>query len=72
MRALRRASTSQNAANWLVDPSWLRAAFLLREAHGLSYDEVARALDTDVGVVKSRLFRARAALREALQEDDDG
>ena len=49
-----------------------RAAFLLREAHGLSYDEVARALDTDVGVVKSRLFRARAALREALVEDDDG
>jgi RNA polymerase sigma-70 factor (ECF subfamily) len=43
-----------------------RAAFLLREVHGLSYDEISRALDIDAGTVKSRLSRARAALQEAL------
>jgi RNA polymerase sigma-70 factor (ECF subfamily) len=45
-----------------------RAAFLLREAHGLSTAEVARALEVEEGTVKSRLSRARAALREALEE----
>jgi len=45
-----------------------RAAFLLREAHGLSYEEVANALEVDVGTVKSRLSRARGALRAALEE----
>lgn len=45
-----------------------RAAFLLREAHGLSYEEVASALNVDLGTLKSRLSRARAALRIALEE----
>ncbi len=45
-----------------------RAVFLLREYHGLEYDEIARALDLDTGTVKSRLSRARAALRDALAE----
>jgi RNA polymerase sigma-70 factor (ECF subfamily) len=43
-----------------------RAAFLLREAHDMTYDEIARALGIDVGTVKSRLGRARSALRAAL------
>lgn len=46
----------------------LRAAFLLREYHGLEYAEIARSLDIDLGTVKSRLARARAALRERLAE----
>jgi RNA polymerase sigma-70 factor (ECF subfamily) len=46
----------------------LRAAFLLREYHGLDYAEIASALDVDLGTVKSRLSRARAALREQLAE----
>ena len=46
----------------------LRAAFLLREYHGLEYVEIARALEIDLGTVKSRLSRARAALRQRLQE----
>ncbi|MDB4965118.1 MAG: putative polymerase ECF-type sigma factor [Myxococcales bacterium] len=45
-----------------------RAAFVLREFHELSYEEIARALDVDVGTVKSRLSRARAALKSALAE----
>ena len=46
----------------------LRAAFLLREYHGLDYAEIARALQIDLGTVKSRLSRARAGLRERLAE----
>lgn len=49
----------------------LRAAFLLREYHGLDYAEIARALDIDLGTVKSRLSRARAALRARLAEVHD-
>jgi len=47
-------------------PDAYRAAFLLRELHGLDYSEIADALDIDVGTVKSRLFRARSRLRSAL------
>lgn len=49
----------------------LRAAFLLREYHGLDYTEIARSLAIDLGTVKSRLSRARAALRERLAEVHD-
>jgi RNA polymerase sigma-70 factor (ECF subfamily) len=48
-----------------------RAAFLLREYHGLDYAEISRALDIDKGTVKSRLARARTALRAALAEVHD-
>jgi RNA polymerase sigma-70 factor (ECF subfamily) len=50
----------------------LRAAFLLREYHGLEYAEISKALGIDLGTVKSRLSRARAALREKLAEVHDG
>lgn len=49
-----------------------RAAFILYELHGLDYGEVARALAIDVGTVRSRLSRARAALRRALAEHHHG
>lgn len=45
-----------------------RAAFLLREYHELEYAEIADSLKIDLGTVKSRLSRARAALRRALEE----
>lgn len=48
-----------------------RAVFVLREFHELSYEEIAAALDVDVGTVKSRLSRARAELRVALAEVHD-
>jgi RNA polymerase sigma-70 factor (ECF subfamily) len=49
-----------------------RAAFLLREVHELEYEEIARALGVDLGTVKSRLARARQALRQALAEVHHG
>jgi RNA polymerase sigma-70 factor (ECF subfamily) len=45
-----------------------RAVFILREYHELSYEEISQTLQIDVGTVKSRLLRARTALRQALQE----
>ncbi|MBS1118757.1 MAG: polymerase sigma factor, sigma-70 family [Deltaproteobacteria bacterium] len=45
-----------------------RAAFLLREYHGFEYEEIATALEIDLGTVKSRLSRARSQLREELKE----
>ena len=43
-----------------------RAVLVLREYHDLDYTEIADVLELDVGTVKSRLARARAALREHL------
>jgi RNA polymerase sigma-70 factor (ECF subfamily) len=43
-----------------------RDVLLLYAWEDLSYPEIARALDIPVGTVRSRLFRARRALRSAL------
>lgn len=47
-------------------PEAQRIAFVLREYHDLDYGEIATVLDIEVGTVKSRLSRARAAVRDAL------
>ncbi|HEX9105163.1 MAG TPA: sigma-70 family RNA polymerase sigma factor [Polyangia bacterium] len=54
-----------------------RAVFVLRELSQLSYDEIAVAVGVDVGTVRSRLHRARAALQASLadlldQKAEDG
>jgi RNA polymerase sigma-70 factor (ECF subfamily) len=46
-----------------------RTAIVLREIDGLSYDEIAFSLGVAVGTVKSRLTRARHALRLELHEE---
>ena len=43
-----------------------RAILALRELEGMSYEEIAETVEVSVGVVKIRLFRARARLREEL------
>jgi len=47
-------------------PEGQRAVLVLREYHELEYTDIADALEIDVGTVKSRLSRARDALREHL------
>lgn len=49
-----------------------RATFVLRDVEGLSYEEIAAALETTVSAVKSRLFRARRTVAEALASHDAG
>jgi RNA polymerase sigma-70 factor (ECF subfamily) len=46
-------------------PEELRSAIVLRELEGLSYEEIAEAMNCPVGTVRSRIFRAREAI--ALQ-----
>ncbi len=48
-------------------PEVFRTAVVLREIEGFAYEEIAEILETNVGTVKSRLMRGRAALREALR-----
>ncbi len=43
-----------------------RAAVVLCDIEGLSYEEIASALDIKIGTVRSRIHRGRAQLREAL------
>jgi RNA polymerase sigma-70 factor, ECF subfamily len=45
-----------------------RTAIVLREVDGLSYEEIAYSLGVAIGTVKSRLTRARQALRSELRE----
>lgn len=48
-------------------PEDLRTAIVLREVEGLSYEEIATAMDCPVGTVRSRIFRAREAIDRALK-----
>ena len=48
-------------------PEDLRTAIVLREVEGLSYEEIAAAMDCPVGTVRSRIFRAREAIDRALK-----
>lgn len=48
-------------------PSELKTAITLRELDGLSYEEIAEAMQCPVGTVRSRIFRAREAIDEKIQ-----
>ena len=48
-------------------PEDMRAAVVLRDIEGLSYEEIARVLDINVGTIKSRISRGREKLREKFQ-----
>jgi RNA polymerase sigma-70 factor, ECF subfamily len=53
-------------------PEDLRTAIVLRELEGLSYEEIAAAMDCPVGTVRSRIFRAREAIDRRLREVFEG
>jgi RNA polymerase sigma-70 factor (ECF subfamily) len=60
-----RAETVQRAVLDLPEAS--RAVLVLREYEGLSYQEIAGALDIPVGTVMSRLNYARTLLKKSLE-----
>lgn len=56
-------------------PADLRTAITLRELEGLSYEEIAQAMDCPIGTVRSRIFRAREFIENRLRpllSDSDG
>jgi RNA polymerase sigma-70 factor (ECF subfamily) len=57
------------AVNAALDalPEELRMAITLREVEGLSYDDIAQALDCPIGTVRSRIFRAREAISSRIK-----
>ncbi len=48
-------------------PEELRTALNLREIDGLSYEEIAEAMNCPIGTVRSRIFRAREAVAAELR-----
>jgi RNA polymerase sigma-70 factor (ECF subfamily) len=48
-------------------PEDRRIVVVLRDLEGLSYEEIAQALDLELGTVRSRLHRARADLKDKLE-----
>jgi RNA polymerase sigma-70 factor (ECF subfamily) len=48
-------------------PEELRKAIEMREIEGMSYEDIAQAMDCPIGTVRSRIFRAREAIAEQLR-----
>ena len=59
------AEVVESALNELPDE--LKAALMLREFDGLSYDDIADVLGCPVGTVRSRIFRAREAVDQRVK-----
>jgi RNA polymerase sigma-70 factor (ECF subfamily) len=70
---LERKQQAEQVRQAVLDlPPASRAALVLREYEGLSYREIADALDIPVGTVMSRLNYARGQLRRALSGPAEG
>jgi len=48
-------------------PEELRRAIQMRELEGMSYEDIAEAMNCPIGTVRSRIFRAREAIAEQLR-----
>lgn len=48
----------------------MQAAIVLRYMKELSYEEIAEVLEVSIGTVKSRIFRARKALKKLLEQNE--
>lgn len=67
-RLAQRDEIERTVAEAIEDlPEDLRTAITLREFEGLSYEEIAKAMDCPVGTVRSRIFRAREAIDKKLR-----
>jgi RNA polymerase sigma-70 factor, ECF subfamily len=57
------------AINQAMDalPAELREAITLREIEGMSYDDIALAMECPIGTVRSRIFRAREAISARIK-----
>ena len=64
------AEVVESALNELPDE--LKAALMLREFDGLSYDDIADVLGCPVGTVRSRIFRAREAIDQRVRVQISG
>lgn len=69
-------STREEDAKILWDginrlPVEYRSPLILREIEGASYDDIAEMLDVPVGTIRSRLHRARIALKEIIERQKD-
>ena len=53
-------------------PEELREAITMREAEGLSYEEIAQRMACPIGTVRSRIFRAREAIDNELRPLQEG
>ena len=63
----RKELSAQIEAALLELPLKQRSAVILHDVEGLAYEEIARTEGVPLGTVKSRIFHARAALRESLK-----
>lgn len=59
----------QHAINGAIEalPEDLRTAIILRELEGMSYEEIAEAMECPIGTVRSRIFRARESIDKVLR-----
>ncbi|MDE2128116.1 MAG: RNA polymerase sigma factor RpoE [Betaproteobacteria bacterium] len=64
--ASREIARTVNAAMEAL-PEDLRTAIALREIEGMSYEDIAQAMNCPVGTVRSRIFRAREAIARQLR-----
>lgn len=63
-----RDQVQETVMNAIEDlPDDLRTAITLREFDGLTYEEIAEAMDCPIGTVRSRIFRARESIDKRLR-----
>ena len=66
-RRKNRPNTSRQLQAFIRElPEDMRAAIVLRDIEGYSYEEIATMLDANVGTIKSRISRGREKLREKI------
>jgi RNA polymerase sigma-70 factor (ECF subfamily) len=69
LRAVHRVELGERIQAALEElPAYHRGVIVMRELHGMSYDEMADAMGVSKGTIMSRLFHARRKLQKALAD----